>query len=222
MLRTLFAFELAANIFGLGTGSNLLGRVRWSCRVRRRRRPALCVTKNWRDSLEFDLLPRRVREPGEQMTVNAPVRRSLANTELHPSCNVLLIAPRFNGQSFWNFSAACEVHGAKFPAPPLGLITVAALLPPSWECRLINRNTEELSEAEREWADLVMTGGMMPQRPDTLTVIALAQTRGKPVVVGGPDATSSPEAYVQADFRVLGEAEGIIAAFIAAWDAGER
>ena len=64
------------------------------------------------------------------MTVNAPVRRSLANTELHPSCNVLLIAPRFNGQSFWNFSAACEVHGAKFPAPPLGLITVAALLPP--------------------------------------------------------------------------------------------
>ena len=54
------------------------------------------------------------------MTVNAPVRRSLANTELHPSCNVLLIAPRFNGQSFWNFSAACEVHGAKFPAPPLG------------------------------------------------------------------------------------------------------
>ena len=156
------------------------------------------------------------------MTVNAPVRRSLANTELHPSCNVLLIAPRFNGQSFWNFSAACEVHGAKFPAPPLGLITVAALLPPSWECQLVNRNTEELTEAELEWADLVMTGGMMPQRPDTLTVIALAQTRGKPVVVGGPDATSSPEIYELADFRVLGEAEGIIGEFIAAWDAGAR
>ena len=156
------------------------------------------------------------------MTINAPVRRSLANTELHPSCNVLLIAPRFNGQSFWNFSAACEVHGAKFPAPPLGLITVAALLPPSWECRLVNRNTEKLTEAELEWADLVMTGGMMPQRPDTLTVIALAQTRGKPVVVGGPDATSSPEIYEVADFRVLGEAEGIIDEFIAAWDAGAR
>ena len=71
-------------------------------------------------------------------------------------------------------------------------VAVAALLPPSWECRLVNRNTEKLTEAELEWADLVMTGGMMPQRPDTLTVIALAQTRGKPVVVGGPDATSSP------------------------------
>jgi hypothetical protein len=45
MLRTLFAFKLAASIFGPGTGSNLLGRVRWSCRVRHRRRPALCVTK---------------------------------------------------------------------------------------------------------------------------------------------------------------------------------
>ena len=64
-----------------------------------------------------------------------------------------------------------------------------------------------------EWADLVMTGGMMPQRPDTLTVIALAQTRGKPVAVGGPDATSSPEIYELADFRVLGEAEGIIDEF---------
>src|SRR5580658_7057781 len=118
------------------------------------------------------------------MTVNAPVRRSLANTELHPSCNVLLIAPRFNGQSFWNFSAACEVHGAKFPAPPLGLITVAALLPPSWECRLVNRNTETLDDADLDWADLVMTGGMLPQQIDTLAVIALAQAHLRPVAVG--------------------------------------
>src|SRR3984893_6475601 len=103
-------------------------------------------------------------------------------------------------------------HAARSPPPALALTTVAALLPPSWECRLVNRNTEELTEAELEWADLVMTGGMMPQRPDTLTVIALAQTRGKPVAVGGPDATSSPEIYELADFRVLGEAEGIIAA----------
>ena len=60
------------------------------------------------------------------------------------SCRVLLVVPRFNGQSFWSFTAACEVFGARFPSAPLGLITVAALLPPTWECRLINRNTEEL------------------------------------------------------------------------------
>jgi radical SAM superfamily enzyme YgiQ (UPF0313 family) len=132
------------------------------------------------------------------------------------------VAPRFNGQSFWNFHATCEVYGARTPAPPLGLITVAALLPPSWTCRLVNRNTEELLDADLDWADLVMTGGMLAQQPDTLEVITLAQGRGKPVAIGGPDVTSSPDAYLSADFRVLGEAEGIIDAFIASWEAGER
>ena len=46
------------------------------------------------------------------------------------ACKVLLVAPRFTGQSFWGFRVACEVYGARYPAPPLGLITVAALLPP--------------------------------------------------------------------------------------------
>jgi radical SAM superfamily enzyme YgiQ (UPF0313 family) len=68
----------------------------------------------------------------------------------------------------------------------------------------------------------VMTGGMLPQQLDTLEAIRLAQARGRPVVVGGPDVTSSPEAYATADFRVLGEAEGVIHEFIAAWDAGVR
>jgi radical SAM superfamily enzyme YgiQ (UPF0313 family) len=137
-------------------------------------------------------------------------------------CNALLVVPRFSGQSFWNFTAACEVYGARFPAPPLGLITVAALLPPSWQCRLVNRNTEELLDADLDWADLVMTGGMLPQQPDALQIIELAHARHKPVVVGGPDVTSSPDAYRASDFQVLGEAEGIIGAFIEAWDSGVR
>ncbi len=139
-----------------------------------------------------------------------------------PSCNVLLVAPRFSGQSFWNFQAACEVYGAQFPAPPLGLITVAALLPAAWQCRLVNRNTETLRDADLDWADVVMTGGMLPQQLDTLAVIALAQARGKPVVVGGPDVTSSPEAYAASDFQVRGEAEGAIDEWIRAWDDGVR
>ena len=137
-------------------------------------------------------------------------------------CNVLLVVPRFSGQSFWNFTAACEVYGARFPAPPLGLITVAALLPSSWQCRLVNRNTEELQDADLDWADLVMTGGMMAQQPDTLQIIELAHARHRPVVVGGPDVTSSPEAYRASDFQVLGEAEGIIGEFIEAWNSGVR
>src|SRR5580700_2517222 len=99
-------------------------------------------------------------------------------------CNVLLVCPRFQGQSFWNFTEACEAYGAGIPAPPLGLITVAALLPPSWNCRLVNRNTEQLTDSDLDWADMVMTGGMIPQRPDTQTVIGMAHARGKPVVVG--------------------------------------
>jgi radical SAM superfamily enzyme YgiQ (UPF0313 family) len=139
-----------------------------------------------------------------------------------PACKVLLVAPRFNGQSFWNFTAACELYGARFPAAPLGLITVAALLPPAWECRLLDRNAEDLTDADLDWADVVMTGGMLPQRPDALQVIERAHARGKVVVVGGPDATSSPELYGAADIRVLGEAESVMGAFIEAWNAGTR
>ncbi len=61
-----------------------------------------------------------------------------------------------------------RIWGARYPAAPLGLITVAALLPPSWEVRLVNRNTEYLTDADLDWADLVMTGGMLLQQADTL------------------------------------------------------
>ena len=67
-----------------------------------------------------------------------------------------------------------------------------------------------------------MTGGMLTQRADTLRLIDLCKTDGKPVVVGGPDAMSSPDAYANADFLVLGEAEGIIHKFINAWSTGAR
>ena len=138
------------------------------------------------------------------------------------SCNVLMIYPKFNPRSFWSYDGACELLGAKYPAAPLGMITLAAMLPKSWDIRLVNRNTEELDPADLDWADMVMTGGMLAQRPDCMKVIELAQNRGKAVVIGGPDVTSSPEAYADADLRVLGEAENIIDEFIAAWGRGER
>lgn len=108
------------------------------------------------------------------------------------------------------------------PHHSLGLITLAAMLPAHWTVRLVNRNTETLDEADLDWADLVMTGGMLFQQADSLRLIRRAQARGKPIAIGGPDATSSAHIYAAADFRVLGEAEGIIADFVAAWEAGER
>ena len=108
---------------------------------------------------------------------------------------VLLVYPEFVPNSFWNYTDTCKLVGAKYPAAPLGLITVAAMLPPEWECKLVNRNTETLDPADLDWADMVMTGGMLNQQPDVLRLIKLAHARGKPVVVGGPDATSSPHVY---------------------------
>ena len=137
-------------------------------------------------------------------------------------CNVLMIYPRFSAGSFWNYSATAELLGARYHTIPLGLITLAAMLPREWRVRLLNRNTESLDEADLDWADLVMTGGMLFQQADTLRLIGLAHAHGKPIAVGGPDATSSPHMYAAADFRVLGEAEGIIDKFIAAWEAGVR
>jgi radical SAM superfamily enzyme YgiQ (UPF0313 family) len=138
------------------------------------------------------------------------------------ACKVLLVYPRFAADTFWNFAETCALFGAKYPAAPLGLITVAAMLPPSWMVRLVDRNAEELTTEDLAWADLVMTGGMLPQQRDTLEVVDLCHALGKPVAIGGPAVTSTPHIYEKADFRVLGEAEGVIDAFIAAWDSGAR
>ena len=133
-----------------------------------------------------------------------------------------MVFPKFNSHSFWNLQEVCDIAGVRCPAPPLGLITVAALLPPAWNIRLINRNAEELSDADIDWADMVMTGGMFPQQTDTFLVIKLCHARGKPVVVGGPAPTSSPRVSGDADFLVLGEAEGVIDQFIDAWSNGSK
>jgi radical SAM superfamily enzyme YgiQ (UPF0313 family) len=135
----------------------------------------------------------------------------------------LLVYPRFSGTSFWNYRDTCALMGASYPAPPLGLITVAALFPPDWEVRLVDRNVGEvLSDDDLRWADLVMTGGMLPQRVDALAIMARAHALGRPVVVGGPDATSAPAAYAEADFRVLGEAEELVPQLVEQWRGGAR
>ncbi|MGE3648048.1 MAG: B12-binding domain-containing radical SAM protein [Reyranellaceae bacterium] len=136
--------------------------------------------------------------------------------------NVLMVFPRFNQNSFWSLQAACDLYGVRCPAPPLGMITLAAMLPAAWTIRLVDRNAQTLQAADLDWADMVMTGGMLPQRIDSLAVIEMCRARGKPVVVGGPDPMSSPESYEAADFLVLGEAEGIIGEFVEAWEAGDR
>src|SRR5687768_5813111 len=99
-------------------------------------------------------------------------------------CNVLMVFPSFGSDSFWNYAVTSELFGARYPTIPLGLITVAAMLPKDWTVRLVNRNTDTLLDADIEWADLVMTGGMLNQQADTLSIVRRAQKAGKPVAVG--------------------------------------
>src|SRR5262245_41706295 len=134
--------------------------------------------------------------------------------------NVLMVYPRFVADSFFSFRAACEAIGRRSAAAPLGLITVAARLPPEWRMRFLDRNAEELTERALAGADLVMTGGMIVQQRDTLDIVRMCRARGIPVAVGGPDATSSPHVYREADFQVIGEAEDIMADFVAAVEGG--
>ena len=93
-------------------------------------------------------------------------------------------------------------------------MTVAALLPQEWEIKLIDTNVEPLLDEHFEWANLVFTGGMLPQQIGILDIITLSHQKHKPVVVGGPDPTSQPHLYQSADYLVLGEGEVTIPIFL--------
>ncbi|MCF3935876.1 B12-binding domain-containing radical SAM protein [Acuticoccus sp. M5D2P5] len=131
-----------------------------------------------------------------------------------------MIYPRFMGGSFWSMESTCQMYGAEYPMPPLGLITVASMLPEDWDVRLLDRNIETVTDEDILAADLVMTGGMLPQRADFLHIVEWAQGLGRKVAVGGPDVMSSPHVYEHADFIVTGEAETVIDALIEAWRSG--
>jgi len=125
--------------------------------------------------------------------------------------------------SFWTFREGCSIAGTKALLPPLGLITMAALLPTAWELRLVDLNTRSLPPGDWEWADLVMITGMLVHRAGLLALVREAKARGKTVVAGGPYATSLPQEILDAgaDFLFRGEAEKTMPLFLAALEAGE-
>jgi radical SAM superfamily enzyme YgiQ (UPF0313 family) len=134
----------------------------------------------------------------------------------------LLIYPKFP-KSFWSFEKALALTNRKAMLPPLGLITVAALLPDQWDMRLKDRNIETIDEQDWQWADIVLLSGMIAQKPDFLEVIHEAKKRGKPVAVGGPYPTALPDEAISAgaDFLVLDEGEMTIPMFLEAIGKGE-
>jgi len=133
---------------------------------------------------------------------------------------VLLLYPLFP-QSFWSFEKALALKGKKALLPPLGLITVAAILPQKWEFKLVDRNVREVTEAEWEWAELVILSGMIVQKRDLLAQIQEAKKRGKLVAVGGPYPTALPHEVESADFLILDEGEITLPMFVEAISRGE-
>lgn len=136
--------------------------------------------------------------------------------------HVLLLYPRFP-QSFWSFERALELVDRKALLPPLGLVTVAALLPQQWDFKLVDRNVRAVTEEEWQWADLVIVSAMIVQRADFAAQIQEAKRRGKRVAVGGPYPTSLPhEAETAgADFLVLDEGEMTLPVFVEALERGD-
>ena len=135
---------------------------------------------------------------------------------------VLLIYPVFP-QTFWSYDKILELVDRQVLLPPLGMLTVAAILPQEWEFKLVDRNIREVSEAEWEWAELVIFSAMIVQKSDLLEQIQEAKRRDKLVAVGGPYATSLPDEpkAAGADFLILDEGEITLPLFVEAIAQGE-
>jgi len=119
---------------------------------------------------------------------------------------VLLLYPEFP-DTFWSFKHALKFIRKRASLPPLGLVTVAAMLPAEWELRLVDLNVRKLTDKHLRWADLVFISAMIAQRETTKALIARCRAAGKTIVAGGPLFTSAHEEYPEVDHFVLNEAE---------------
>ena len=132
---------------------------------------------------------------------------------------VLMVYPEFP-DTFWSFKHALPFVGKRSAYPPLGLLTVSAMLPQSWQRRMVDLNVRPLEDAELEWADVVFFSGMMVQGPFMKEQIARCKRRGLRTVVGGPIASAQDPAIADADHVVEGESEDLIAELAADLERG--
>jgi len=127
--------------------------------------------------------------------------------------NVLLIYPQFS-DTFWSFKYALRFIRKRAFSPPLGLLTVAAMLPKKWEKRLVDVNVEKLTDKHLAWADIAFISSMTIQRDSTQEIIARCKDVGLKIVAGGPMFTTEQEAFDQVDHLVLNEAEITLPRFL--------
>lgn len=134
--------------------------------------------------------------------------------------NILLVYPEIPNNTYWSFQYSLKFINKKSSLPPLGLITMAALLPEKYNLKLVDLNIEPLAESDIDWADAVFISAMIIQQNSMNDIIKACHRSGTPVVAGGPHPTSSHQAIDGVDHFVLGEAETIINEFLEDFENG--
>jgi radical SAM superfamily enzyme YgiQ (UPF0313 family) len=133
--------------------------------------------------------------------------------------NALLIYPEFP-ETFWSFKHALKFIRKKAAVPPLGLLTLAAIMPKEWGKRLVDTNVEKLTDRDLTWADYAFVGGMTLQRDSARAIISKCKEAQLSVVAGGPLFTSEYDQFDDVDHFVLNEAEVTLPHFLEDLDRG--
>lgn len=126
---------------------------------------------------------------------------------------IVLVYPRVS-ETFWSFKHALRIARKKAAFPPLGALTVAAMLPRHWEKRLFDLNVRNLPDEDLLWADYVFISAMVAQKNSARQVVDRCRALGIKVVGGGPLFRVYPDDFIDLDHMVLGEAESIIPEFV--------
>lgn len=133
--------------------------------------------------------------------------------------NVLLVYPEFL-TTFWSWKHLLKFVAKKSAFPPLGLLTIAAMLPKDWEKRVVDLNVRRLTDEDIKWADFVFLGAMKTQSDSAKEIIFRCVTLEKPVILGGPILQTGYEEFDQVSHFLVGEAEGILPDFLADMEKG--
>ena len=127
--------------------------------------------------------------------------------------NILLVYPEYPA-TFWSFKHVLKYIAKKAAYPPLGLLTIASMLPEKWNLKLIDANVNELKDEDIAWADMVFISAMIVQKDSAQQIINRTKNLGKKVVAGGPVFTTQPEKFKGVDHFVLNEAEITLPLFL--------